>query len=173
MKIYNKSELGFFNGYIVKGNKSKKVIGIDNEIVDLFNKIEFDYQKAMYLAKQPKIKAGDYECENFQFKHSEVEFKTVVSTPALDKKIAESITLMNDLDNIAKNDQINEYLDGIKPVLHFIDDEFIVSCDQVVQHKFDTKCIGDPLKVTINDIMRYVSVILDVDSDIGCDDIDE
>ena len=174
MKIYNKSDVQFFNGYIVKGNKSKKVIGIDNEIVDLFNKIEYDYQRAKYLAKQPKVEAGDYTFEDFKFEHNNNdEFTVTANTPYLDRKIAETLKIMDDLDAITQSDRFNDYINGIKPVMQFIDNDFIVSCDQHVQHKFDTKYLGNPLEMTIEDIVDCIATIVGIDNQIAYFDTDE
>lgn len=140
MKTYKKENLKYKNGYIFKGDK---IVGIDNDIVDLANKMETDTQRK-YHEVHNKIDINDVEEFN---RVSEFSRPLVMpSTPKLDKKIEESIELMDELDGMQKAEEANEYLESIHPVVQFIQEDFVIDCKQDTQHKFDLPVLGNPLE---------------------------
>lgn len=146
MKMYAKEELEYKNGYLV--NKENEVVAVDNEVVDLFNKLETDLQRSYWEKSQPKIElpvAGKFNRQSERgnvFAHIEAE------TPKLDKKIDEAIALMAELDDIEVSEKSNEYLKGLVPIQLFITDNMIIACEQGVPHRFDLPVVGNPLELT-------------------------
>ena len=153
MKMFNKSECEYKGGYIVcKG----KVVCVDNRIVDLFNKLEEDVQRAQYEAtKMPTVimPAGEFSRAT---EHGKIYPVVNADTPELDKLTDQAIKIMDELDSIADAEKVNEYFSSIKPLIMFVNDEFIVSGEQAIQHRFDLPVIGNPLEVTKDDLSQWV-----------------
>ena len=98
-KMFKKSKLSYKNGYIVKDGK---VIGISNAIVAALNKLEREYQE--WLHDQGKVLPMPIDEDPFEFEteHGKVYPKVSVDTPALDKKAAETLKIMEELDNVER-----------------------------------------------------------------------
>ena len=146
MKIYNKNDLTYKNGYIICDDK---VVSIDNEIVDLLNKLDTDIQRAEW--RQAK---SDNAHEAWKEAMSQFEPKSEFTlpeigaeTPVLDAKIEEAKMLMDDIDAKAYAAQANDYLAGIKPVVLFVQDDSVVEFEQPTQHRFDLPVVGNPLEL--------------------------
>ena len=165
MKMYNKCDLEYTNGYLVFDGE---IIPIDNEIVDLANKFERDSQLAEFKKKQDAVNES---AKKFVIQDSEFKFESertvpqaVPSTPLLDKKAEEAIKLMDELDDIAAAKAVNEYFSCMTPLLYFINDDVVVSCEgQVKQHRFDLPTLGNPLLwdydfvcMTVNRLSAYL-----------------
>lgn len=145
MKMYDKKELEYKNGYIVKGDD---IICIDNEIVDMLNNLETDLQLAMFNKDTQDYydRLGDCNKEFRRRTERGKVFPTVTAnTPTLYKKIEETLNLMDEIDSIHDAEEINEYLDSIHPLILFAEDDFVVSCENSNQHRFDLPIIGNPL----------------------------
>lgn len=155
MKMFNKSDCEYKGGYIVCNGE---VVAVDNEIVDLFNKLEEDVQRARFEAEN----CGPLPCykEPGQFarktEHGSVFPHVTVSTPTFDKMADRAIKMMDEIDEMAKADRVNDYFEGIVPLLMFVNDEFIVSGEQGVQHRFDLPTLGDPLKIDKDTLSEFV-----------------
>ncbi len=146
VKMYKKSELEYKGGYIVKGDK---VIAVDNEIVDLLNKLDTDIQRAEFEAMK----------ESFQVDVSDMNFNRVsergciypyvkIETPVLDKLVKKTEALMDEFDNMGKAEQINKYFASIKPLIMFVSDDFVIAAEHGVPHRFDLPVVGNPLELT-------------------------
>lgn len=156
MKMFNKSECEYKGGYIVN---SGEVVAIDNKIVDLFNKLEEDVQRAEF----ERTSCGPLPCyqEPDKFARMSEHDNKIMSfvsceTPELDKLVEQGIKIMDELDSMANAAKINEYFDGIKPLIMFVDEEFIVSGEQSTQHRFDLPTIGNPLELNANKLSEFV-----------------
>ena len=156
MKMYQKNELEYKNGYVVKDGE---IIGIDNELVDLMNEIELNYQRACYLKDQPKAVTPDLDLENFD-RQSEFDQPCVVTdTPLLDKKIAETLHLMDEIDDIEAAHAANDWLQSVMPAIRFTQEDFVVSCNQDMQHRFDLPTLGNPLEWDSDTIQTVIEAL--------------
>lgn len=167
MKMFNKTDCEYKNGYIVCGDE---IMAIDNEVVDLFNKLENDIQKAAF----EKRNCGPLPCyrEPGQFvretEHGYTLPEISVETPRIDKKIEEAQAIMEEIDAMNTADEINEYISGIKPVMLFVQDEFIVPCESESAHRFDLPTIGNPLELTKSELVEFVTgMFIDVDDTVS------
>jgi hypothetical protein len=143
-KMYKKSKLEYKNGYIVKNGK---IISVDNKIVDMFNQLETDYQRALWDANHPVMPAVGRPEFQFETERGKVHPVIKVHTPNLDEAISKAKDIMDDLDAIDAADRATEYLNKIQPLIQFICDDHIVSCNQETLHRFDLKFIGNPLEL--------------------------
>lgn len=145
MKMYNKSECEYKGGYIVCEGK---VVCVDNEVVDLFNKIEEDIQRAKFERES----CGPLPCykEPAEFTRTTEHDKIPhieAATPTLDAAEEKAVKIMDEIDAIADAKKINDYFGSIGPVIMFVNDEFIVSGEHAAQHRFDLPTIGNPLEL--------------------------
>ena len=156
MKFYKKADLKFKRGYLCKGKG--KVVAIDNEIVDLLNQLETDLQRARF----DKAHAVDLSPLDEKFVRKSVEELPVAvpETPALDKKVAETLELMDELDHIDDVESVNAYIKSIKPLVHFVQDDEVIECEHCTPHKFDLPIIGNPLNLTTEKLLGYVEEII-------------
>ena len=158
MKSYKKNKLNYKNGYIM--TKKSKVVGVDNEVVDLLNKLETDIQRAMYR-KHNKVVLGnvvslpEFERDTERAVAPDIE----IHTPNLDAEVEKSITTMKELDLVKAGKLIRDYLDGIDPLVQWVADDSIISCSQDTQHQFDLPFIGDPLELDLQCLTELVSMI--------------
>ncbi len=146
MKMFNKAECEYKGGYIVSNGE---VVAIDNEIVDLLNKLEDDLQRAKFEDEN----CGPLPCyqEPDEFvrvsEHGKMFPIVQAITPELDEMAEHAIKLMDEVDKMADAERINEYFAGIKPLILFVNEEFIVSGEQGNQHRFDLPTVGNPLEL--------------------------
>ena len=147
MKIHNKNDLTYKNGYIIHGDE---VVSIDNEIVDLLNKLDIDIQRSEWRqAKFEHAREAWKEAEEkFEPKSEFILPEVGAETPVLDAKVEETKLLMDEIDAKAYAAQANKYLAGIKPVVLFVQDDSVIEFEQPVQHRFDLPTIGNPLELT-------------------------
>lgn len=155
MKMFNKSDCKYKGGYIVCGDE---IVAVDNDVVDLFNKLEEDIQRAKFekencgslpCCKQP----GEFARET---EHGSIYPHVTAPTPTLDKMADRTIKMMDEIDEMAKADRANDYFGGIVPLLMFVNDEFIVPCEHGAQHRFDLPTIGDPLALDKDTLSELV-----------------
>ena len=160
MKMFNKSECTYKGGYIVCNDE---IVGIDNEIVDLFNKLETDIQEAEFKRIECIKCPGKLLADKDSF-HRKSEFgaripRMSVKTPLMDAKFKESMELMEEIDNVDNSEKANEYFEGIMPLIEFVNDPFIVECAQPSQHRFDLPTVGNPLEVDPETLVKLVAGI--------------
>lgn len=157
MKMFKKKDCKYKDGYIVCGGK---VLSIDNKIVDLLNELEDMVQRSCYDdAKQMVCDCCTVERSEFQrlSEHGGKRPIFVPNTPDLDDAVSKTVAIMDDLDKIDKAKKTNRYYDRLEPVFKFVESKTIVSGDQAVQHRFDLPTLGNPLKLTVEDIAESVA----------------
>ena len=146
MKIYKKSECKYEDGYITcKG----RIVQVDNEIVDLINKLEDDVQLAKHNRLCESLTSAVPPLPKFGRKteFGQIYPMVVADTPELDDAVGKAERIMDEIDEMARADKANEYFAGIKPLFLFVNTKTIVSCDQDVQHRFDLPTVGNPLEL--------------------------
>ena len=158
IKMYKKKQLSYKNGYVIKDDK---VVGIDNEVVDLFNKLERDYQKAMWDKVHPVLPQAQPEEFRFATEHGKTFVNVQAETPNLDAAVEQAMKLVYDLDTLEAVNKINDYMEGIHPIIQFVNDKRIVSLDQPNQHRFDLKFIGNPLELDKDALLSIVTMMFE------------
>lgn len=162
MKLVSKSELHIEDGYIL--DKKDNVLAIDDNIVRLFNELDSELQKALYLQSQPKATPMP-TLDGFEEESelsSPIEFH--VSTPVLDNRIQESMALMDELDKLKHGKAIEKDLDHYRPIINWADKDKILvvantyGVDIVVDTPF-FKDYGGILKMTPEEIIQVISII--------------
>lgn len=156
MKMYNKSELQYKGGYLVTSDN--KVVGIDNNIVVLFNGLEEDIQYAKFMRTQELLTLPEPTMEfHRKSEHGKIVPTIEVETPKLDAAVEKSVKMMDELDAVSNAAKANEYFEKIMPLVMFVDDEFVVSVDQPSQYRFDLLCVGNPLELTKDKLVDLVT----------------
>lgn len=153
MKMINKSECEYKGGYIVHNGE---VVCVDNEVVDLFNKLELDVQRAQFEAtNKPQCfePVGEFKSKS---EHGAVFPVISADTPELDAAAEKAMKIMDELDAVVDASKINEYFDDIYDLFLFVNEEFIVSGEQETQHRFDLPTIGSPLELSKEDLSDFV-----------------
>lgn len=158
MKFMKKEKLTYKNGYLI--NEKGKIVMPDYDVVYQFNKLEVEFQRALYLKAQPKaVAAPSMEGWEKVSEHDvDVEDMFFAETPTLDKKIEESIALMDDIDAANKVDKLQVIAAGYPKVIEFINSKEIIVYDDN-EYRFDLATLGNPLEFTIEKFRRVVSVI--------------
>ena len=158
MKFMKKEKLVYKNGYLI--NEKGKIVMPDYDVVYQFNNLEEEFQKAMYLKAQPKaVAAPSMEGWEKVSEHDvDVEDMFFAETPTLDKKIEESLALMDDIDTANKVDKLRAISAGYPKVIEFINSkEIIVHEDN--EYRFDLATLGNPLEFTVEKFRKVVSII--------------
>ena len=143
MKMIDKKDCEYKGGYIVNDGK---IVCIDNKVVDLFNKLDVDIQRAKFEADNYQVVTPVKEFVP-KTEHGALYPVVTVDTPELDKLAEHAMKVMDEVDAMADAAKANEYFAGIHPLIMFVNDEFIVSGEQAVQHRFDLPTIGNPLEL--------------------------
>lgn len=163
MKMFKKEEVEYKNGYLVCGDE---IVGIDNEVVDLANKLETDSQRASFK----RTHGCDYSpCDSCDEKFARTSERVSpvirVDTPMLDKKAKQAMQMMDEIDAMATADEVNDYLRGIDPLVRFAENDFIIACEHGEQHRFDVPTLGDPTKWTVQSISETVMSVFNIVGD--------
>lgn len=158
MKFMKKDMLVYKNGYLM--NKKGKIVMPDYDVVYKFNNLEEEFQKALYLKAQPKaVSAPSMEGWEKVSEHDvDVEDMFFAETPTLDKKIEESIALMDDIDAANKVDKLQAIAAEYPEVIEFINSKEIIVYEDS-GYRFDMATLGNPLEFTIEKFRKVVSVI--------------
>lgn len=158
MKFMKKEKLTYKNGYLI--NEKGKIVMPDCDVVYQFNNLENEFQRALYLKAQPKaVAAPSMEgWEKISEHDVDMEDMFFAETPTLDKKIEESIALMDDIDAANKVDKLRAISVRYPKVIEFINSKEIIVRDDN-EYRFDLATLGNPLEFTVEKFRRVVSVI--------------
>ena len=158
MKFMKKEKLAYKNGYLI--NEKGKIVMPDCDVVYQFNNLEWEFQRAMYLKAQPKAVAAPSMkgWEKVSEHDVDVEDMFFAETPTLDKKIEESIALMDDIDAANKVDKLRAISVRFPKVIEFINSKEIIVYEDN-EYRFDLATLGNPLEFTVEKFRRVVSVI--------------
>lgn len=162
MKRVLKSNLQFDNGYILDGDEIIALpSGVRGQLMALEELVE-------HAAHEKKLN-GKPEIEDVKpFKPSsiDVEARIKVNTPLLDKKEAEGRALMQEVKLQSLEKKINRELADIQLLINWADDDYVIideRCLPFGEVKMCLPMIGDPLKLTVEDIVSWVVASLDTE----------
>ena len=152
IKMIDKKDCEYKGGYIVSDGK---IVCVDNKIVELFNQLDTDVQRAQFEASKPVVIpfTGEFERKT---ERGAIYPVIVADTPELDKMTDRAIRIMDEFDSMESVDKVNEYFEGIMPLVEFVNDDFIVSCDQEHQARFDLPTIGSPLEIDKDTLAEWI-----------------
>lgn len=143
MKMIDKKDCEYKGGYIVNDGK---IVCVDNEVVDLFNKLDVDIQRAEFVADNQQLVTPVKEFVP-KTEHGALYPVVTAETPELDKLAEHAMKVMDEVDAMADATKANEYFAGIHQLIEFVNEDFIVSGEQAMQHRFDLPTIGNPLEL--------------------------
>lgn len=159
MKAYKKTKLAYENGYIMKGDT---IVVVEPAVVRLLNKLELDYQKALfnYRREVATEHAAEIMAEKFEPQSERASLTFEVETPHLDKLAKKSMKIMDELDDCANASKANNYLKAIGPVVQFVTEDKVFDYDRLAAPvQFDLPNIGNPLELDADRLMDFVNVI--------------
>ena len=147
MVTYDKRDLVYRDGYVWNGSE---IVAIDNEVVDLFNKLEDDLQRAVFNEAREDCAECAAKAMSAEFARASEHTISIVDvhTPVLDAKVDEAKAFMAELDGLDGAEKSNKYLSTVKPLVLWCNDKFVVDfSEQGRQHRFDLPTIGNPLEI--------------------------
>lgn len=159
MKMYEKSSLFLLDGVFVAADGT--IVVPAPEVVNQANELETLIQEAVYLMKQPNAapvpSLSGFERKSV-FKIEKEYFST--ETPMLDKKAKEAMALMDELDDATRATDINNHIQHFSDIVRFAGADRIVCFeDDDCFNRFDTPVLGDPLKLSVDDVIDKIAFI--------------
>ena len=159
MKLYEKSSLSLFDGMLVAADGT--IVVPDSKVVNQANELETLIQEAVYLMKQPDAapvpSLSGFERKSV-FKVKKEYF--TAETPMLDKKANEAMALMDELDDASRATDINNHIQHFADLVRFAGADRIVCFeDNACSNRFDTPVLGDPLKLSVDDLIDKIAFI--------------
>lgn len=160
MKRMNKNDLQFVDGYLC--DKEGYVVAIDCKVVKLANHLDTELQKKLYLDKQPKAQPMP-SLDGFEREHlNKVEIPRIEpkETPVTDKRVAEAMAFVKEMENQNTADKVNKEAEEYTPLFAFVmSDEVWVYTDTEDPYEFDTPMLGNPLELTEDDVLLIIGYL--------------
>lgn len=157
-KLIKKDKCKFEAGIIVKKNKQ---IGIPYEVWCQLNKLELIVQQYMYLHGQPEYQAGP-SLEGFVRQsalESERPYIKAPETPVMDKRVAEAMEFVSEVDAVNSANEINQIIDEYGALIDWCNAEKFIEGD--CYKLIDTPQLGNPLFLDAKNIARIIKLIVD------------
>ena len=161
MKRILKSNLQFDDGYVLNDDEIITLpVSVRCQLIALEELVE-------HAAHEKKLN-GKSEIEDVKpFKPSsiDVEARIKVNTPLLDKKEAEGRALMQEVKLQGLEKKINRELADIQELINWTDSDYVIIPDSNLPYdmRMCLPMIGDPLKLTVEDIVSWVVASLDTE----------
>ena len=159
MKIISKETLTFKDGYLIDADGNIMIVPPD--VVDGMNSLELWKQKLAFAKKHPQQKLEDIpEFEFMSTQKTTLEdlgYKQEIVTPNLDAMVKKSAAIFHEIEGLQMEDKIDEAVELFMPVLKWVQDEtFVSDVASFMPIPFDTATIGDPTKVTTDDLFDII-----------------
>ncbi len=159
MKIIKKSDITFKNGRFIVGDEC---VGFDYEVGLTINLLERYYQRAIWKIDACNAMKSSQALEPFKFDSAfGCKFEIEAETPALDKRVEETLAIMGDMDRKLYANAANAFIESydIAGLLDWLNaDEVAVTFD-TIEPKVDAKNIGNPLELDEERLTAILSVI--------------
>lgn len=162
MKFYKKSDLTVISGMLVSISDNE-VVFPDDAIIEQGNLLEDLYQKAMYLNAQPEAVEAP-SLDGFRRVSVDDELpinEFTVVTPTIDRKYAEAMAFMDEVDEVEVITKANEMCRKFADLIRFADSDNVLAKGSGDKH-FDMPTIvdgGDVLSLTADDIKQVIAYI--------------
>lgn len=171
MKMYKKSDLTIVNGLLVA--PSGDIVVPDAKVIKQANELDTLVQKAVYLARQPKATPAP-SLDGFERNsiNSVDDAKFDASTPLLDKKAQESMSIMDELDDLRVVKVANEMIDNFADLIRFVENEHVIDCGNDPT-QFDTPVIGSVLDLKREDITNAIAFVCGLENSDDDDEFDD
>jgi hypothetical protein len=157
-KMLKKDELEFINGYIVDKGTNEIVLP-DSKVTRDLNNIEQAWQRAKYLAAQPKGAAAP-TLDGFEFKSTATLPKVdKPKTPVSDDRTAEAMAFMAEIELIEEADKVNGLVERYKELFEFVSEDYVVDCG-IGLVKLDLATVGNPLELTSDKLLAILKDIM-------------
>ena len=155
MKAYSKNDLVYKNGLLLTSDGD--VVAVDNAIVDMANELETRLQKANYIMAQPEAVAAP-TLDGFTRK-SEIQITPFTcETPLMDKRVEEAKKLMDEIDDVAMTNTLNDQLRNYSDLVIFIKEDMVIDAERETPHRFDVPTMGNPLEWTEDDLFKFIAI---------------
>lgn len=164
MKLYNKSELTFNNGYITDANGDIIVIG-NSDIIGGLNQLETEIQLGQFNIEHsvelPSEKDTFHRKSSFQS-----GIRIEVETPLLDKKAEETMNLLSELNKANQAEVVNKYVAMYDDLVEWVrEPQFVGTTTSYRVDRIDTPTLGNPLELTIEKLQEVFPIAANADLD--------
>lgn len=156
-KLIKKSKCTFEAGQIVKKNE---LVGIPYKVWAQLSKLEIVVQQYDYLASQPKYSAGP-SLQGFERKSALKKNRPYVDapdTPVTDRRVAEAMEFMAEIDSVNDAEKINEMIDDYGALIDWLSADKFVEGDCF--NPIDTPSLGNPLYLMPVDVVRIIEFMV-------------
>lgn len=164
IKYMNKKNMQFIDGFLC--NKKGHVLGINPKIAEMANDLDTMVQRKLYLDAQPEPQPMP-SFDGFERRHMhEVKLPQieVMETPVTDKRVAEAIAFMQEVDDQHTADKVNDMIKAYALLFDFVNsDKVWVDNDVLEEYEFDTPELGNPLEYTEEKLVHAIMFIYDAD----------
>lgn len=156
MKLVRKDAVHYDRGYLI--DEGMNVVGLPAGVAYNLNHLEKELQQALYMQEQPDATpAPTLDGHEFESEH-ELGVEVEVPTPTLDEMVEKAKALDEEIDGCRMAKELLEYLGHFKNVLEFVSNDTFIEDDKVI--RLDLKHLGDPLRLTKDDIVAAAKAIV-------------
>lgn len=157
-KLIKKSKCKFDNGYIVKKNE---IIGIPYTVHMQLTKLDLVMQQYFYLRNQAGYNPGP-SLEGFERKSTLTKDRPYVEapdTPVTDKRVAEAMAFMDEVDALHDADKVNKVIDDYGALIDWL------ACEKFVAGEcfkpIDTPMLGNPLVLDPKSVVAVIKSMIE------------
>lgn len=162
-KLISKKLLKYVDGYI-KNLNNNEIVNIEPGICEFLNDLDIYIQKSEYLKSQPKgqippsMRGFKVKSERKVYQIEEPE------TPNLDARAALAKHILDETINVSKVKNYNEFIELNSPVFEWLDAECILVVESGNEvDRFDLPTLGNPLELTSEKVIEFISKYDDID----------
>lgn len=162
-KMIKKDTLSYINGYLCTEDGTI-VSPVEPDVVHAYNWLERGIQKRIFvvendLDEEPKEPVTE---EDFEF---ETEWEIPIpnatcETPMLDKKVKETLKLIDEIEMSEKADKLNEALHMLTPLLEWTLSSYVMVCETGVPVRFDGSHLADPISLTSESVEKLAAFVV-------------
>lgn len=159
MKFVKKSDLRFEDGYAIDKD-TEEIVALPETVVKELNTLEMDIQHAKYNNLVAAINAKP-NIKPFSFKSAFAADATIKEpeTPVMDAKIAESLKLIDEIDDTTDVMAYNKWIGNHPKLAEFISKEKFIPGGIVI--RLDAITIGNPLELTKDKLFDLIKVLME------------
>lgn len=161
MKLYKKSDLTFKNGMLVDGEGN--VVAPIPAIAKMANELETCLQKAEYAKGMPEVAEAPAPFHRKSIGDELPVKEFTCETPLMDKRVEDTLALMDEIDTASTCDKINEVMrTRYAELLQWAADDAVVGTEGTLV-LFDTPTMGNPLEWTAENVQDFIALSFGLD----------